>query len=159
MEPTSGHWEKDLDLESILEPLGLPGGLLGGPWWEPFSPLDPPWPPPRSPGSQFLAIWASPLLDADSGPQKSQKKLNFEGARTLKIELSPARECNFHIFTSFLPEPQNHRFWELFWEPFGSLFAPFGPPGRLLGLPGASLGLPRGVFLDTAFLIVFLMPF
>ena len=37
--------------------------------------------------------------------------------------------------------------------------APIWPPGRLLGLPGPSLGLPRGVFLDTVFLIDFLMPF
>ena len=77
----------------------------------------------------------------------------------MKIELAPRRECNFHIFTSFLPEPQNHRFWELFWEPFGSLLAPIWPPGLTLGLPRASLGLPRGAFWDTYFLIDFLMPF
>ena len=36
-------------LEAILEPLGLPGSLLGGPWWEPFSPLALPWAPPKEP--------------------------------------------------------------------------------------------------------------
>ena len=53
LEPTSGHSENDLDFESILEPLGLPGSLLGGPWWEPFSPLALPLAPPRSSKRQF----------------------------------------------------------------------------------------------------------
>ena len=33
MEPTSGHWKKDVDLDSILKPFGIPGapwGLLVG---------------------------------------------------------------------------------------------------------------------------------
>ena len=110
-----------------------------------------PWPSPGRPqgarGANFTPSWANPFLEPDSGPQKSQKKLNLEGARTLKIELAPRRECNFHIFTSFLPEPYKHRFWELFWEPFGSLLAPIWLPGRLLGLPGA----PQGRFFGHRF--------
>ena len=85
--------------------LGSPGGSLGDPGGTHFRPWTLPGRPQGARGANFKPSWASPLLDADSGPPKSPKKLNFEGARTLKIELAPARECNFHIFTSFLPEP------------------------------------------------------
>ena len=54
LEPTLGQWEKDLDFDSILEPLGVPGDLLGGPWWNPFSPLDPSLDPPKHPGVLFF---------------------------------------------------------------------------------------------------------
>ena len=54
LEPTSGHLETDLDFESILEHLGLPGDLLGGPWWYPFSPLDPSQGGPKEPEEPIL---------------------------------------------------------------------------------------------------------
>ena len=78
--------------------LGDPGGTHFRPWTLKGSPQG-------TRGANFKASWAGPLFDVDSGPQKSLKKLNFEGARTSKIELSPRRELNFHIFAIFLPEP------------------------------------------------------
>ena len=85
--------------------LGSPGLSLGDPGGTHFRPWTLPGSPQGARGANFKASWASPLFDADSGPQKSPKKLNYEGARTSKIELSPRREPNFHFFTSFLPEP------------------------------------------------------
>ena len=106
MEPTSGHREKDLDFDSILEPLGLPGGA---PWETlvgPIFALGPSLGAPKEPEEPILShLGQIPFWTLILDPNKSQKKLNFEGARTLKIELSPARECNFPIFASFLPEP------------------------------------------------------
>ena len=85
-------------LGSQAASLGDPGGSHFRPW--PF-----PGRPQGARRGNFKPSWASPLLDADSGPQKSPKKVNFEGARSLKIELALGRECNFHIFISFPPEP------------------------------------------------------
>ena len=106
MEPTSGHWEKDFDFDSILKPLGLPRGSPWGSWWYPFSPLDPSQGGPKEPEEPILShLGRVPFWTLILDPNNHKKKLNFEGARTLKIELSPARECNFHMFTSFLSEP------------------------------------------------------
>ena len=85
-------------LGSQAASLGDPGGSHFRPW--PF-----PGRPQGARRGNFKPSWASPLLDADSGPQKSPKKVNFEGARSLNIELALGRECNFHIFISFLSEP------------------------------------------------------
>ena len=91
-----------IDFGASWAPRGPPWGTLVGAIFA----LGPsPGCPQGARGTNFEPSWASPLLDADSGPPKSQKKLNFEGARTLKIELAPRRECNFHVFTSVLPEP------------------------------------------------------
>ena len=88
-------------------------------------------------GANFRPSWASSLLDAESGSNKIPKKVNFEDARNLKIELAPRRQLNFHIFKKFLPEPYKYRFRQLFWEPFGSFWLPFGVLGVLSGLPGS----------------------
>ena len=85
--------------------LGSPGASLGDPGGSHFRPWTLPGRPQGAREANFKPSWANPVLDADSGPQKSQKKLNFEGARTLKIELALARERNFHNFASFLSEP------------------------------------------------------
>ena len=85
--------------------LGSPGLSLGDPGGTRFRPWTLPGRPQGAQGATFKASWASPPFDADSGLQKPPKKLNSEGARTSKIELSPRRELNFHFFTSFAPEP------------------------------------------------------
>ena len=85
--------------------LGSPGASLGDPGDSYFRPWTLPGRPQGARGANFKPSWANPFLDLDSGPQRSPKMLNFEGARTSKIALSPRRELNFHIFTSFLPEP------------------------------------------------------
>ena len=87
---------------SLLGSLGL---SLGDPGGIHFRPRTLPGRPQGAQGANFVASWTSPLFDADFGSPKTPKKLNFEGARTSKIELSPRRELNFHFFTSFLPEP------------------------------------------------------
>ena len=85
--------------------LGSPGASLGDPGGTYFRPWTLPGRPQGAQGANFKASWTSPLFDADFGSPKTPKKLNVEGARTSKIALSPRRELNFHIFTSFLPEP------------------------------------------------------
>ena len=85
--------------------LGSPGLSLGDPGGTRFRPWILPGRPQGAQRANFKASWASPLFDADSGPRKSPKKLNCEGAHPSKIELSPRRELNFHFFTSFAPEP------------------------------------------------------
>ena len=117
--------------------MGDPGGSYFRPWTLPGRPQG-------ARGANFKPSWANPFLDFDSGPQKSPKKLNFEGARTSKIALAPRRECNFHFFTTFTPEPENRRFWELFWKPSRvhvSLWAPLGVPW---GVPEATRAPPCG---------------
>jgi hypothetical protein len=58
LEPTWGTWQKGLDFDSILATFGLLGGLLGGPWWEPFSPLDLSQGAPKEPGEPFFGhLW------------------------------------------------------------------------------------------------------
>ena len=101
---------------------------------EPIFALGPlPGPSQAARGAVFRPSLVSPALDPQFDPGKLPKLTFFKGARTLKIALAPRRECNFHIFTSFLPEPQNHRFWELFGEPLGSFLAPIWPPEGSLG--------------------------
>ena len=100
-----GIGEKTSILIRFWSLLGSPGASLGDPGGSHFRPWTLPGRPQGAREANFKPSWANPVLDADSGPQKSQKKLNFEGARTLKIELALARERNFHNFASFLSEP------------------------------------------------------
>ena len=55
--------------------------------------------------------------------------------------------------------PRVDGFWELFWEPFGTILAPIRPYRGLLGLPGASLGLPGDALFGDRFSMDFLMLF
>ena len=100
-----GTGEKTSILTGFWSPFGSPGVSLGDPGGTHFRPWTLPGRPQGAQGANFKASWASPLFDADSGPQKPPKKLNSEGARTSKIELSLRRELNLHFFTSFLTEP------------------------------------------------------
>ena len=91
-------------------------------------------------GVNFKPSWASRFFDADFGYPKSPKKLNFGGARTSKIALAPRRQCNSHFFMSFAPQPENRRFGEVFWKPFGCHLAFWAPLGAPWGVPGVPQG-------------------
>jgi hypothetical protein len=100
-----------------------------------------PGPSQAARGAVFRPSLVSPALDPQFDPGKLPKLTFFKGARTLKIALAPRRECNFHIFTSFLPDPKIIDFGsslgsllEAFWLPFGllrALWVPFGRPRAL----------------------------
>ena len=100
-----GVGKKTSILTQFWSLLGSPGASLGDPGGSYFRPWTLPGRPQGARGANFKPSWANPFLDLDSGPQNSPKKLNFEGARTSKIEHSPRRVLNFHIFPSFLSEP------------------------------------------------------
>ena len=93
--------------------LGSPGDSLGDPGGTHFRPWNLPGCPQGAQGANLKPSWASPLFDADSGPPKSSKKLNFEGVRASKIALAPRRQCIFHFLMDFAPEPENRRFGPL----------------------------------------------
>ena len=91
-----------LDFGAFWAPRGAPWETLVGAIFVP-GPL-----PRRSQGARgaiFRPSLVSPALDPQFDPQKLPKSAFFKGAQTLKIELAPARECDFHIFASFLSEP------------------------------------------------------
>ena len=96
-----GTGEKTSILTGFWGSFGPPGVSLGDPGGTHFRPWTLPGRSQGAQGANFKPSWASPLFDVNSGPPKSPKKLNFEGARISKIALAPRRQCNFHFFTKF----------------------------------------------------------
>ena len=145
MEPTSGHWKKDPDFDSILEPLGLPRGLLGRPWWDLFSPLNPPG-RPQGAQNQILrhlgrVLFSTLILD----PQKRPKNSMSKAPEPRKLH---SRLDGSSIFTFSPVSYPNPKIID-FGSSFGSLLAPIWPPGPLLELPVGTLGLKTSPFCKT----------